>query len=245
MTDLKGTIGFELECGVPIEVHENLKRNCNRRMFVVSDDGSLRVPDNQINTELKSPVYAIKNDHKKLSNDLRAICKYISPVNESMGFHVHVKPNCIGLQQALTEKPNVDKFCELYLEKFKSKLERERSSNRYCRFSQEISAENWNYHYWSEKYLAVNSNNAFRNHKTVEFRVFPSSNKPSKLLSYIGFTLKYLDDLKAKLQEPSEEITIRRRALVPEALKKKIEVKGNEKGEDNGCLSCPVCGGGI
>lgn len=184
MTDKIAKVGFEIEG----EFHENIL-NKLRGLGSIKTDGSLYSCCHNLSLfEFVSNPYSIKEISKvknifDLLTEARAQKQF--HWNKSCGFHVHVSFNPKKPVQIFSEQ-----FAGYFLDTLKATFPstyNKRANNTYCRssFSNSMICHS------NERRYAINFNKAFRDHGTVEFRIFPAA-YPKKMYLFLRFTVNTL-----------------------------------------------------
>jgi len=145
---------------------------------------SYRVDLDNIDTHVKKII----SDYKRLVETLTEI-----DVNESEGIHFHVSD--LNKMTVLFSKSGFDYVHKAYKKLARTELEKkrlgghinplnERDTAYFCKWQY---AENAN-----DRYLAINYLPAWQRHKSIEFRFFPSTDKPNTLGRYVKFMLEII-----------------------------------------------------
>lgn len=199
-------LGFELEGGFINEVKKEDSKirkefiNLLKKLKFIKDfDGSINSSSDYHALELKSRIYEIKNrkDLKKVIEDFKKISEYMKEVNSSMGIHFHISFKNLSDYYTLLNFDFADRFIKKYKENFKSKIERDRLLNHYCKiYEDEKDFKNSTKQALrcmgkGFRYKAINYN-AYNCYKTIEFRLFSSTKEVKKFKDYITFLYDYV-----------------------------------------------------
>lgn len=195
----------ESENNCNCEYYERDYKKIKKAGFEVETDCSLShsgkfLPREIDLKELKSKVYDIsKNGERdKIYNDFKTIEPYLKESNKTMGLHFHISFNDDDLNYLkLCNYDFVEKFTKAYLENFKGERQISRLINRFSKgynsktefnkvLKRQLAKDN-------NKFYAVNYCSYFR-FKTIEFRVFPSTDNFKQFKKYIVFLLKFIDN---------------------------------------------------
>jgi hypothetical protein len=154
-----------------------------------------------------------------------------------MGFHIHVsfEPKEFLGYIVLHDYNALTKLKEAYLEKFKAQREKKRVGSNYCRFTD--SEKDFMGYLRREHYCAISSVDSFRRHKTIEFRVFPSSSKDYKLSEYIDFVIDFTKDLISK--NTNKSIFEQSKIITDDEAVIKLDINS---ADDKYNIICPLCG---
>jgi hypothetical protein len=194
--------GFEIEA----EMSDNLIEKLKEKEFgTIISDGSIHRCSSDKNLRYHSienpinPVEFVSNPIeynvsgiKKALHIFQLLTDYRDKKefhwNDSMGFHIHLSFN--------PQKP-VDIWSEEFAYFFKEQMQKNfpnaytlRSDNHYCRV--EINSQVLTSGDYSNRYHFINYKVAYREHKTIEFRVFPTT-IPWTMHKYLKFTFRMVE----------------------------------------------------
>ena len=225
ITDDSMAIGFELECSIKRSIADEMLDYIRDAGGHVVDDGSI-ASSVGLAKEIRSPVVTL--DHlNRLHAFIHGICSGLNKSNKTMGFHVHVSFEDFRPYVMISSKEFFEFFKSRYIKSFTTDRERSRLTNHFCN-AEEYSPR--------DRYRMINIIDAWYRHKTIEFRIFPSSSQPSKLMSYIGFTINSIKDYLKNAKPEEETIEYKRKVITT----KELNILLSEDTEHG--LYCPVCG---
>lgn len=180
-------IGVEVETALA-----SLNLSSVRYLKEVKNDGSIHCEEGYAK-EVVSEATDLRNIYEFLDSLKRYIL--VEQVNESMGFHIHISFNRHYYFIQIFSRDFINYFLDKLKKEFSNyyKLQR-RFCNSYC--GTYYSDSYFTKMYSSSRYKAVNIIKAYNRHKTVEFRIFNSSDVKT-MKKYVSFTVrainKYLD----------------------------------------------------
>lgn len=236
-------IGFELETGVFKKFNKsfilkkeglfkNIKNENNikfreflkNKKFISVTDGSIHLnKKNCDNAEFNSCVYEdinTKKDLKIILQDFKELSEFIGEINNTMGLHFHISFKNFSDYYSLLNYKFFEVFINGYIDKFKNEIEQKRINNNFC--SPYLNEKEFNlitrnqlkFNYKCARYKAINYN-SFNIHKTIEFRIFPSTKSLKKFKEYLYFLydciINYLKEID-KRQKGEIEILIKKQA---------------------------------
>jgi len=199
-TNFKGNIGIEIECITKNRNRVKLSNLCSELNYENSSDPSIHDYNSSTENarEFKSKIYNIK-EIKQLFIDVKRILKLIK-VNSCCGLHVHLSFDKMPNYYKLLCWKFVEQFENAYNTTFTQEIEQQRKNIRWCKvygteinFNLDSTQQVSNSHKGNYRYHSVNFN-AFNQHKTVEFRIFPGTNKIMTFKKYVNFLVKNVDD---------------------------------------------------
>lgn len=196
---IKGKLGIEIECICPSAKMDDVRIICTEVGWRIGSDGSIGgARDGETELEIKSKPTDI-DDLPEIFSTITKLFKIVR-VNSSCGLHVHVSFKDTINYYKLFDWKFVKEFQEWVRSTFNTTIvERERFSNHYCKFY--ISEENFkevgerqlgSYGKDGSRYQAINFN-AYNLFKTVEFRIFAATAKPTKFKAYLNGLLRFID----------------------------------------------------
>jgi hypothetical protein len=193
----KGKIGCEIELIIERRKVLQLRDMCEETGWVFGGDGSIHCNDSSYETaEIKSKVYKIEEIPEMLEFVKKAMT--LIKVNSSCGLHFHISFENVINYYKLFNYEFVKFFQEKIKEKFTSEKEKERLSSRWCQFYRDeshfksIKREQLKAFHKNERYYAINYN-AYNLYKTVEFRIFPATNKVLTFTKYLKMVVNDID----------------------------------------------------
>lgn len=187
-------IGIEIELGalVGTTTDKVLRRKGWERTW----DSSVRTSYD--NVELRSKVYDVKNGvEEEIANDYKEILDTFVTVevNNSMGIHVHVSDiyyHRLFSREFWNEFKR--RFKQLYDDESIPSSERDlvkaRFDNRYCRFIYNSTTDS--------RYRAINYVPAYNQHKTIEFRAFPSTTNINVFKKFLKLVIDLVTEFNRK-----------------------------------------------
>jgi len=195
--------------------------------FSIVGDGSIRsIHPESVSKELKSKIYPL-NDIKTLLKDFEKITPFFMESNSTMGTHIHISFNKDDTNYIkLCSWDFVSSFQKAYLKNFKFSREQERRGNKFCRFYQskmEFKRRlKKQINFRQQRYNSINFMSFFI-HRTIEFRLFPSTKYYKRFKKYLLFTVGFINQFLKK-----KEIKLKReRRLKPTEKDILIEIKEN------------------
>lgn len=236
-TKIKGKIGIEIECFSKTKNNEKLRLLADELTYVMSSDGSIH--DYSYSTEspheFKSKVYEL-TEIKQLFIDVQKIYKLIK-VNQSCGLHIHLSFEKMSNYYKLLCWKFIEKFQKEYELKFTTPIEQSRKWKNYSKFYQNQISFDLNTtkqieirHKNDSRFHCINFN-AFNHYKTIEFRIFPATNKISKFKQYVKFLINIVETFLA--HETFKEFEKTKDKLKPKEKKKTLIIKVITKNEIN------------
>jgi hypothetical protein len=214
--------GVEIEIGSDRVKTNKLQNAIQKIGWVIVGDGSVSAyharPD-----EYRSKIYEGK-EFQIFKKDVRTLQEFFYEYNHTMGYHIHVS---FRDRQRYTQL-----FCGAFVKAFLKELIKysetlplprrkallNRWDNSYCKARYDRRYfENM---YEDTRYHAVNFIGAWGRHRTVEFRIFPSSKSVEELIDYTKFTLNFVLDW---VKDNPVDNTVGAEKVKQEELKAKIE----------------------
>lgn len=197
-TNLNGKIGCEVECYILRSRIVKVKALCTSNKWKFSDDGSISTPNysKYQSAEIKVGIYKL-SEIDKMIDEVKKLLLLVS-VNRSCGLHVHISfANTADYYKLLTWK-YVNDFQNLIKANFTTgdELERLNPNGRghFCRLYQNeseflsITSDQLRSTGKSYRYNSVNFN-AYNLYGTIEYRIFPATNKIIKFKKYLSLLL--------------------------------------------------------
>jgi len=174
----------------------------------VKDDGSIH---SSSDSEAWEVVSEPLTGFKQVRDFWEIIKKHydVKGINDSMGFHIHTSYSEISDYVVIYSKDFYTKFLQAVKEKFLGEgwIEK-RFHNGYCSayHSSDLFDSRRTLSSYDKRYHAVNYR-AITDHKTIEFRVFPSATV-ERMDRYLKFTVRFIKKyLQGKKIREREELT--------------------------------------
>lgn len=209
--------GYELECAISQSEFNDVPTDDDEQPTEEIEawlpDGYRHVNDGSVESsqyypiEFNSRVYD-RSEFPQALRDFATIAEHVKEVNNTMGLHVHVSfPDVETFERLSTVEFPIyfeQKFRESFIYESNGRRvgrkEQARLGNRFCRVPSEsprdlaslMHEQITAYGKDQSRYTAVNYN-AYQCHKTIEFRVFPSTKNPSRFAKYLMFLFAVVD----------------------------------------------------
>lgn len=212
----RGQIGFEIECFTKLKNMNKINALIRQLNWTSDYDGSIGGYNRSTETsfEFKSKIYSL-DDIKIMLNDVKKVYKLVK-VNRSCGLHIHLSFEKLSNYYKLLCWNFIKQFETEYNTTFTSEDEQIRKTSHYSKFyeteinfnmdSQDQLVHGRNDRKPSSRYHSVNFN-AFHRYKTVEFRIFPATNKISKFKKYMTFLLTNINKFLIKSNFSNIEVS--------------------------------------
>jgi len=214
---LKGLISLEIECLVHSDFNDTLLNLCIENNWICESDCSIEYlgldRDYYTPREIKICKYPL-NNYEKLFKDLKPLLDIIK-VNRSCGLHIHISFKNNVNYYKLLKWLFVENFQKEYLNTFKTIIERDRKTNRFSKFYEDINDFNFvteqqlkTPYKVRDRYKSINFN-SFNIHHTIEFRIFAGCNKITKFKENYFFLMgSVLEGLKNNLDLGCFEVEV-------------------------------------
>lgn len=217
-------IGVEIEGFIPCIKRDKLKAYCKKKKIKLDSDGSVDYrfyrtinpldyqqpvkwenktahPDDTMRIELNG--MGLVFDIKDLNKFYRTINKLFSfgiVVNSSCGLHLHISFNDTKNYFKLFSWDFINQFQNSLNEVLLSDYEKTRFISYYCKpyltekeFQNMTDKQVLDFYKSGARYYSINFN-SFNIHKTIEFRVFASTNQIKTFKRYVNFWLNNIHD---------------------------------------------------
>ena len=181
--------GFEIEGEFYQDIINSLEEDGE-----IKTDGSIhRCPKHTDNFNLlEFASYPYKRTQKQKAKKIfeilhKAYKEKKFHFNKSMGFHIHISFKPILPFEIFSEE-----FVKFFNEELKKKylsVFKRRGNNHFCMAENQSNEQIIEYRQYDERYRSVNLYPAFKRHKTIEIRIFPSD-RPLKMYKYLLFSLR-------------------------------------------------------
>jgi len=249
------TFGVEIEGGIKIKQFDDLHSYCNTVGWNVGSDSSVSV--NGENIEIRTKPYNRK-ELKTFQNHLFALYNFFKiEANDSCGVHIHISPEKVKDMNLLHSYHFFNYFIKKYGRTFRSREDRNRRHIRYCKLYSHEEQFNRKTKLqlcgdFNERYYAVNYH-SFNKFRTIEFRIFAGTSNPEKIMRYLLFLFKVIDDYtrknsqRYKLLRVTEQVSIKKNQLNGEIpfntrniypVTKKESINIHRKSEDIPTIYC-------
>ena len=202
-----GSIGIELECGVPRTKREAFiawAREKYGRRFQVNDDGTAGGGGSDYVQSYEYNLWA--TDIKELKEYLeKAYDTYGVKTNSDCGFHFHVKPNINKLEYDLVKadifhKGYQDEFLNEYKEHFRGNQRYlDRLTSRWANAIYNKENARMQLSGGGDRYTAINLKSASEAQGTIEFRILPNQNSGTEAKTSLTWMAKTINNLFKKM----------------------------------------------
>jgi hypothetical protein len=217
--------GVEIEIGTDYQKTREVHNLAYKLGWEPTCDGSVSCYTTSAKSEeYRSKVYTLQA-FPNFKSDLKKLAKYFKEANRTMGYHVHISFKNLEDYSKIFCKDFKDRFLESLREKANKDNDTKflgRYTNRYCvaRYDDVDYFERMRIDR-DDRYKAINFICAYQQHKTIEFRIFPSSKSAEVLTGYTKFLLDFVTDYLRKSTKIDKNINAEKEKL--KGLRKKTE----------------------
>ena len=208
---VEGKVGVEIEFCYSSSDIDKIREFANEHGWGFGDDGSVRSEKGYYSAEIRSRPYET-SEIDSLMSHFEKLAPLIKETNRTCGFHIHISFKQHINYYKLFSWDFVEKFQNYIKTMFTTEGEKRRLTNQYCRFYPNMKAFLRLTKTFSSRYCAVNFC-SYREHKTIEFRIFPGVQKPEDFNKYLNMLTEFISAFleKKNLNSINHEINIRKR----------------------------------